>query len=120
MCYSLAATAAVSVAFVLVGLKSTNQSRHDVYEDGVFFYVWFQAKAFPDIVLDSEASTTSDMGVINNAAVCRNSDPVCYMRFCMIFSSFSFQRNAVRIVAATLYIFTLLIIEKSTKQNRKR
>jgi hypothetical protein len=35
---SLAAFAALSVAFVLDGLKTTNQSRHDVYEDGVFFF----------------------------------------------------------------------------------
>ena len=36
-----------------------------------FSHVWFQAKAFPDILLDSEASRTSNMGAINNAAVCR-------------------------------------------------
>jgi hypothetical protein len=68
-----------------------------------FFNAWFQAKAFPHILLDSEASSTSDMGAINNAAVCRNSDPVCYMRCCMIFSIVGCQRNAVRIVAATLF-----------------
>ena len=67
-----------------------------------FFYVWFQAKGFPDILLDNEASSTSDMVAINNAAVCRNSDPVCYMRCCMIFSIVSCQRNALRIFAATL------------------
>ena len=99
---SLAAIASVSVAFVLDGLKTTNQSRHDVHED-FFCYVWFQAKAFPDILLDSETSSTADMAAINNAAVCRNSNPVCYMRCCMIFSSVSCQRNAVRIVAATLF-----------------
>ena len=98
---SLAAIAAVSVAFVLDGLKTTNQSRHDVYEDVFFSCVWFQAKAFPDILLDSETSSTADMAAINNAAVCRNSNPVCYMRCCMIFGSVSCQRNAVRIVAAT-------------------
>lgn len=67
----------------------------------VFFYVWFQAKAFPDILLDGEASITSDMRAIINAAVCKNSDPVCYMRCCMIFRSVSCQRNVVQNVAAT-------------------
>jgi len=100
---SPAAIAAVSVPFVLDVLKTTNQSKRDVYEDDGFFYLWFKAKAFPDILLDSEASSTSIMGAINNAAVCRYSDPVCYMQCCMIFSSVGRQRNAVRIVAATLF-----------------
>jgi hypothetical protein len=112
---NLAAIAAVSVAFVLDGLKTTNQSRHDVYEDVLFSYVWFQAKAFPDILLDSETSSTADMGSLNNAAVCRNSNPVCYMRCCMIFSSVSCQRNAVRIVAATL--FPLILPSSHRKVN---
>ena len=53
----------------------------------VFCYMWFQAKAFPDILLDSETSTTSDMDAINNGAVCQNSHHMCYMPYCMIFSS---------------------------------
>jgi hypothetical protein len=71
----------------------------------VFFFshVWFQAKAFPDILLVSEASSTSDMGAINNAAVCRNSDTVCYVRCCMIFSSVRCKRNTVPIVAVILF-----------------
>jgi hypothetical protein len=34
----LAPIAAVSVVFVLDGVKTTNQSRHDVCEDGEFFF----------------------------------------------------------------------------------
>jgi hypothetical protein len=79
--------ASVALSFIPDGLKTTIQSRHDMYEDGVFSYVWFEAKAFPDILLDSEASSTSDIVAINNAGLCRNSSPMCYMRYCMIFSS---------------------------------
>lgn len=78
----------LALSFVLDGPKTTDQSRHDsMYQDGVFSYVWFEAKAFPVILLGSEASVHSDMGAINNAVVCRNSHPMCCMRCCMIFSS---------------------------------
>lgn len=78
----------LALSFVLDGPKTADESRHDsMYQDGVFSYVWFEAKAFPVILLGSEASVHSDMGAINNAVVCRNSHPTCCMRCCMIFSS---------------------------------
>lgn len=67
----------------------------------------FRQRHFRTFYWMVKASSTWDMCAIKNAAVCRNPDPMCYMRCCMIFSSVSCLRNAVRIVVATLFTYIL-------------
>lgn len=75
----------------------------------------FRHRHFRTFYWIAKASSTWDMGAINNGAVCRNSGPMCYMRCCMIFSSASCQRNAVRIVVATLFPYILQSCHRKVK-----